>query len=404
MKNQNIARPFYLERIKPFVDKQIIKVLVGQRRIGKSYVLLQIMEYLRQTIPSANLIRIDMELEEFRHLKNGSDLYEYVKSQLNPIASNYVFIDEVQELNGFENAIRSLHNENQTDLYITGSNAQMLSGELATKLSGRYIQIEVHSLSYEEFIRFHGLARDSDSLMAYLTIGGLPYLHHLGLNPPVVFEYLRNVYSTILLKDVVAREGIRNVSFLENLVSFLSDNVGSLVSAQNISRFLKSQHIKLPVPTIIRYLQALGNSYFVHKVQRAEVGGLKIFEVGEKYYFEDLGLRNCLRSFSFQKDINKLMENSIFLHLRRLQYKVFVGKLGDKEIDFVAEKDGERVFIQSAYLLQDEATINREFGNLLAIPDNHPKYVVTLDPLQTESSYKGIRQLHLGKFLLMEEF
>lgn len=401
---QNISRPLYLEQIKPFVNKQIIKVLVGQRRVGKSYVLLQIMEYIRKTYPSANLIRIDMEREEFRHLRTGSDLYLFIKSKLDQAAPNYVFVDEVQEVAEFENAIRSLHNENETDLYITGSNARMLSGELATTLSGRFIQIDVHSLGYEEFLRFHGLEQSTESLTAYLTIGGMPYLHHLGTAPAVVFEYLRNVYGTILLKDVVAREGIRNVAFLENLVSFLSDNVGSLVSAQNISRFLKSQHINLPVPTVISYLQALANSFFVHKVQRAEVGGLKIFEVGEKYYFEDLGLRNCLRSFGFQQDINKLMENAIYLHLLRLRFRVFVGKLGEREIDFVAEKNGERVFIQSAYLLQDEATVNREFGNLLAIADNHPKYVVTLDPFPVSTSYKGIRQIPLGQFLLMESF
>ncbi len=404
MKHEIIARPIYLERIKPFINKQIIKVLVGQRRIGKSYVLLQSMEYLKQTIPNANLIRIDMELEEFRHLRLGSELYTYIKTQLNPSVPNFLFIDEIQEVDGFENAIRSLHNENETDIYITGSNAKMLSGELASTLSGRYIQIDIHGLSYEEFLRFHAIENNQNSLASYLTIGGMPYLRHLGTEQDVVFEYLRNVYSTILLKDVVAREGIRNVSFLENLVAFLSDNVGSLVSAQNIARFLKSQHITIPVPTIISYIQAIANSYFFHKVQRADVNGLKIFEVGEKYFFEDIGLRNCIRSFGFGKDINKLMENVIYLHLVRHQYKVFVGKHGDKEIDFVAEKNGERIFVQAAYMLQDEATIKREFGNLLSIPDNFPKYVVTMDPIQVNATYQGIKQLPLSQFLLMTEF
>jgi len=404
MEKDIIVRPLYFERIKPFINKQIIKVLVGQRRIGKSYILRQIMEHLKQSDPEAGIIQIDMEREEFRHLASGTELYSYVKAQLSEAVSNYLFIDEIQEIKGFENAIRSLHNEDVCDIYITGSNANMLSGELATLLSGRYIEIAVHGLSYEEFLRFHDLSDNNESLVSFLTIGGMPYLRHLGTDPEVAFEYLKNVYSTILLKDVVSREGIRNVSFLENLVAYLSDNVGSLVSAQNIAKFLKSQHIAIPVPTVISYIQALTKSFFIQKVQRADVNGLKIFEVGEKYYFEDQGLRNCIRNFGYQRDINKLMENVIYSHLLRCQYKVFVGKLGDKEIDFVADKTGERIFIQSAYLLQDEATIQREFGNLLAIADNYPKYVVTMDPFPVQGTYQGIRQISLREFLMKTDF
>jgi hypothetical protein len=234
----------------------------------------------------------------------------------------------------------------------------------------------------------------------YLRLGGMPYLKHIGLEAEVVMEYLKNVNSTILLKDVVARENIRNVSFLENLTVYLADNTGSLLSAFNISKYLKSQHQQIPTQTILNYLRALTHAYYVHKVQRAEVKGLKIFEIGEKYYFEDTGLRNALRRFDFRSDVHKVMENVVYLHLLRNGYRVFVGINGNKEIDFMAEKNDERLYIQVSYMLVDDQTIQREFGNLIAIDDNYPKYVVTMDELSAGTAYKGIRQIHLRDFLM----
>ena len=210
-------------------------------------------------------------------------------------------------------------------------------------------------------------------------------------------------YSTILLKDVVAREAIRNVSFLENLVAYLVDNTGSLFSAQNISKYLKSQQVNIPTQTILNYLKALCNSFFIYKIQRAEVQGMKIFEIGEKYYFEDLGLHNAIRHFDFRRNINKLIENVICIDLLRHGYQVYIGKSDNKEIDFIASKDDHRIYIQAAYMLPDDATIQREFGNLLEIPDNYPKYVVTMDDLLSGGNYQGIRQISLRKFLLAED-
>jgi predicted AAA+ superfamily ATPase len=404
MNQEIIQRPLYTNRIKPFINKQLIKVIVGQRRIGKSSVLFQVMSFIKEIEPSANLIQIDMELERFRLQRNGPELYSYIKSQLEKEKKNFLFIDEIQEVHEFQYIIRSLLNENECDIYVSGSNANILSGELATLLAGRYIKIDVHGLSYEEFISFNQIEDSDASLNQYLTLGGMPFLHKLGLEEDILFDYLRNLFSTILLKDVVSRNNIRNVAFLESLVSYLSDNVGSLVSSQNISKFLKSQNIRIPVPTVLSYIQSLTDSFLIHKVQRADVKGLKIFELGEKYYFEDVGLRNCIRTFSYQTDIHKLMENATYLHLLRNNFRVFVGKLGDKEIDFVAEKMGKRVYIQVCYVLKDEDTINREFGNLLAIPDNFPKYVVTMDPFIAHGSYKGIIQIHLREFLKMSSF
>ena len=396
-----IKRPLYIDKIMPFIGKQIIKVLTGQRRVGKSYILLQLMDEIKLLHPDANIIYINIEINEFAPLKTHAGLYQYVIEKIDPNVQNFLFVDEIQEVTSFELCLRSLLAESKCDIFCTGSNAQMLSGELATSLSGRYIQFPVYSLSFAEFLVFHNLPNVNESLITYLKLGGMPFLIHTGLDSAVATEYLRSVNSTILLKDVVARENIRNVSFLENLTVFLADNTGSLLSATNISKYLKSQKQVVPIQTILNYLRSLTNAYYVHKVQRAEVKGMKIFEIGEKYYFEDLGLRNAIRHFDYRSDINKLMENVVYLHLRRNDYTVFVGQLSNKEIDFMAEKNGNRMYVQVAYMLVDQSTINREFGNLESITDQYPKYVVTMDEISSGTNYKGIRQIHLRDFLMM---
>jgi predicted AAA+ superfamily ATPase len=401
-KENIIGRPHYLERIKPFINKSLIKVLTGQRRVGKSFILKQIIEHIRNNDKAARIIFIDKELDEFRDITNEKSLYRYIKEQLESGQNNYLFVDEIQEIEAFEKCLRSLLNEGACDIYCTGSNANLLSGDLATLLGGRHIAIQVHGLSFIEFLDFHQLDNNNNSLNKYLTLGGMPYMHHLGLDLPVSFEYLLNLYHSILLRDVVKRENIRNVSFLENLVRYLADNVGNLFSAQNISKYLKSKSINIPVPTVISYINALRNAFFVYKVPRTEVEGLKVFEISEKYYFEDLGLRNCIRPFNYAGDVGKLLENAVYMHLLQNGYKVFVGKMGDKEIDFVADKNGERLYIQVAYLLANEKIIQREFGKLQEIEDNYPKLVVTMDEIETQHSYKGIKRMHLKEFLMTD--
>ncbi len=402
MKEKYISRPLYTEKVRPFIGKQLIKIFTGQRRVGKSYIMLQLMDTIKVQYPNANIIYIDKELLSFSEVKDSNSLYDYVSSHLTS-GPDFLFIDEVQEIDGFQLCLRSLLNENKCDIYCTGSNAKMLSGELATHLGGRYIEIPVHSLSYREFLEFNSLSENDESLNLYLTLGGMPYLHNLALDRNVIYEYLRNVYSTILLKDVVSREAIRNVSFLENLVTYLTENVGSLFSAQNISKYLKSQHINMPTQTILNYLKALCNSYFVYKVRRADVNGMKVFEIGEKYYFEDLGIRNAIRRFDFRKDVNKLMENVVYIELLRHGYTVYIGKNDVKEVDFIAEKNDEKLYIQVTYMLYDEQTIQREFGGLMEIANHYLKYVITMDTLQNGGSYQGIKQVHLRDFLLAED-
>ena len=399
MDSAYIRRPLYIDRIRPFIGKPVIKVLTGQRRVGKSFMMLQLIDEIRLIYNDANIIYINIELFQFSMLRTYTDLHQYVETKLEPEKPNFLLIDEIQEVESFEICLRSLLAEEKCDIYCTGSNARILSGELATMISGRYVNFPIYSLSYTEFLDFHGIENSNESLVKYLQIGGMPFLIHTGLSSDVVFEYLKNVNATIVLKDVVAREHIRNVAFLENLIAYLADNTGNLLSALNISKYLKSQQQNVPVQTILNYLRALGNSFFVHKVQRADIRGLKVFEVGEKYYFEDLGLRNAIRPFNYRDEVNKLMENVVFLHLKRNNYNVFVGKQGDKEIDFLAEKDGERVYLQVTYMLFDQQTIDREFGNLLTINDHYPKYVITMDEISGGRSFKGIQKMHLRDFL-----
>jgi predicted AAA+ superfamily ATPase len=397
-----IERPIYTERIKPFIDKGIIKVLTGQRRVGKSCILMQLINDIKLSNPTSNIVYINLEYEEFRQIRNEEDLFAYLQDKFLPDVKNYLFIDEVQDISGFEHVLRSLQSKDTCDIFITGSNAKMLSSELSTYLAGRYIEFYIQSLSYSEFLFFHTLKDDNQSLMLYLTYGGLPYLSNLALTDDYAFEYLRNVYSTILLRDVVQREKIRNVDFLETLLLYSADNVGSLFSANNISNYLKSQRTDISTNQVINYLRLLCNAYIINRVGRLDINGLKKFEIGEKYFFEDLGLRNCMIGFSLQRDIHKLMENAVFLHLQGLQYEVSVGKKDNLEIDFVGLKQGKRIYVQVTYLLVDEITKKREFGNLRSIQDNYPKFVVSMDEFYRESDNEGIKHFHLREFLKMK--
>lgn len=395
-----INRPIYTSRIAPFVNKQIIKVLTGQRRVGKSCIMKQIMNHIEQNQPNANIIYINKEFEAFNQLQSYSDLSEYVHSRLSIDALNYLFIDEIQDIPGFEHTLRSLLAQNTCDIFITGSNATMLSGELATFLSGRYIEFHIHSLSFLEFLEFHNLPLGVDALRSYLSYGGMPYLANLPLEKDIVFEYLSNVYSTILLKDVVKREGIRNVDFLETLAVYIADNVGNIFSANNISKYLKSQRINISPLQVNNYIKSLRNAYLINRVQRLDLNGLRKFEIHDKFFFEDLGLRNCHVGFSLQKDIHKLMENAVYNHLRLLNYEVFTGSQNSgHEIDFIAMKNDWRAYVQVAYRIDSEMTRSREFGNLLAIPDNYPKYVVSMDEWTSGSNVDGIIHIHLLDFL-----
>ena len=392
------CRNIYIQRIKPFINKKLIKILTGQRRVGKSFMLKLIAQEINKINKNANFIFIDKEEYEFDAIKNHAHLMKYIEEHQKTNLQNYLFIDEVQEIDGFERVLRSLYNKDNFDIYCTGSNAVIFSSEIATYLSGRQIVFQIGSLNFNEFCNFHKLPANNKTLTKYLKFGGLPYLIHLPDNDNVRFEYLNNIYSTILLRDVVNRHQIRDPRFLTDLLRFLADNTGSIFSANKISKYLKSQKINKNVSLILNYLSYIEDAYFINKVQRTDIQGKKHFEVGEKYYFEDIGLRNAIVGFKMQ-DIGKILENIVFLHLRNNEYEIKIAQNGTKEIDFIATKNNEKIYVQVAYLLSDENTIEREFGNLLEIKDNYPKFVISFDSFSATNTYKGITHFTLLEFL-----
>ena len=399
--NHIINRICYIEKIKPFIDKSLIKVLVGQRRVGKSYILLQLIEYVKTIRKDFNIIYINKEDIKYSFIKTGIELHDYIQSQRIVNKINYIFIDEIQDIQAFEVALRSLLLDSQNDIYITGSNAQLLSSDLSGFLSGRYIEFTIHSLSYDEFLQFHHKENSDIHFEQYLKFGGLPYLIHLPLEEHIVYDYIKSVYNTILYRDIVNRYAIRNTLFLENLSIFLAQQIGNLFSAKSISDFLKSQQINMPSNLVQLYASYFSNACLVNKAERYDVQGKRKFEIREKYYFEDLGIRNVIAGYSIAEQA-KLLENIVYNHLIYKGYTVKVGVLGDKEIDFVAQKNNETKYFQVALQLTDDKTTQREFGNLLAIKDNYPKYVISKE-IFLGNSFQGIEHWNIKDFLLKFE-
>ena len=395
--SEYIERPLYIDRIKPFIGKSLVKVLTGQRRVGKSYLLMQLRDLIADQSPDTQIIYINKEQHEYSKITNSEELFLYLKENVKGSGKVALFIDEIQDIESFEITLRDLATRGNYDIYCTGSNANLLSSELATYLSGRYIEIKVFGLSYTEFLVFYNLPDSVATFQTYLKFGGLPYLINLNTEIEIAYEYLTSIYNTILLKDVVTRFKIRNVKFLENLIAFIADNIGSIVSSKKISDYLKSQKLNISPQVVINYLGYLESSFLIFKVKRTGIEGKKIFEIGEKYFFEDIGIRNAIVGYK-STDIHKILENIVYLHLRMAGYSVTVGQEGNKEIDFIAQRGGEKIYVQVAYMLTNEGTINREYGNLLEISDNYPKYVVTMDELTEISTYKGINRIHVKDF------
>lgn len=394
-----IIRQAYIDKIEKNLGKETIIVLVGQRRVGKSYMMKTVRDQ-KASNPDNNIIYIDKEKREFDSIRNYQDLNQYIDEHFVASKHNYILIDEIQDITEFERSIRSFRTEPNTDIIITGSNAKMLSNELSTLIGGRYKEIYIQSLSYEEFLVFHQLPDNDDSLAKYIQYGGLPGLAKIGLEEDDAREYQMDIFHTVLLKDVIMRNQIRNVPFLENLVRFLADNTGKLISANSIAKYMKSQGESITSTVIINYISFLCEAYILHKVNRFDIHGKRIFETNDKFYFEDNGIRNALAGGTREGDIEKVIENIIYQHLIRLGYQVYVGQLQAGEIDFVCTKpDGQRIYVQASYIIADMATREREFGNLRAINDNYPKYVISMTPLLTRNDDNGITHLHLRKFL-----
>ncbi len=400
---ETIERSIYQNHLTSILDRGTIIVIVGQRRVGKSFMLRQLQSWLIANAEEANVLYIDKERHEFNDIATADDLYKYAVANLPEGGRNYLLIDEVQDIRCFEDALRSLQAEERCQIVVTGSNAYMFSSELATRLSGRYVEVPVHSLTYMEFLEFHRLEDSDDSLNAYLRVGGLPGLAQFDINDEMqVRDYLQGVYNTIMVRDVIAREEIRNVSFIGNLAAFVADNVGKLLSVRNIANAMKSNGGGVSEVSTSTYLNHLCNALIITPTARYDIHGKRLFEQTYKYYFADHGLRNYLCGFNIRGGIEKIMENVVRHHLVAQGFSVTVGILQNGEIDFVATKGGLTAYFQSAYLLGSEETIAREFGNLAKIRDSYPKYVISMDPVAGElPEYPGIRHLRLRDFLKM---
>ena len=394
-----ILRQSYLNKIEHYIGKDTIIILTGQRRIGKSNILRLFRDKVKED-ESANVIFVDKEKHEYDDIKTYKDLNAYIDERRNKDKTNYILVDEIQDIEEFEKSVRSYYEEPDIEIVITGSNSKMLSSDLSTLIGGRYKEIYIHALSYEEFMLFHQLPDTDETLAKYIQFGGLPGLLKMGLDEQDAREYQTDVYNTVLLKDVIMRNKIRNVPFLENLVRFLADNAGKIISANSIAKYMKSQGDSVTSAVIISYTKFLCDAYLIHKVNRYDIHGKKLFESNDKFYFEDHGLRNTLAGGSREGDIEKVIENIVYNHLVRLGFEVNVGQLHAGEIDFVCKKpEGQRVYVQASYIIADDVTREREFGNLRAIKDNYPKYVISMTPLVGKQDSDGITHLSLRRFL-----
>ena len=398
-------RELYIEKIKPFIDKDIIKVLTGIRRSGKSVMLKLIMEELKQNgIDEKQFININFENLINRELTTADKLHKYILKRASEIKNKcYIFLDEIQEVKDWEKYINSLrvNEEYEFDIYITGSNAKLLSGELSTYLAGRYVEFVIYPFSFKEFLDtlkpIQSNVSTKEAFQKYIKFGGMPFLYNLAFEEEASLQYLKDIYSSIILKDITQKNKIRDTDLLEKVIDYLIMNIGNNFSATSISKFFKSENRKVSVETILNYIKATEEAFLIYKVSRDDLIGKKILNINEKYYIADHGIREAILE-SNQRDINQIFENIIYLELLRKGYNIRVGKVDNLEVDFVCTKRNEKIYIQVAYLLASPETTEREFSSLEKINDNYPKYVISMD--EFDMSRNGIRHINIIDFLM----
>ena len=395
-----ILRPGYLEAIRPFIDAPIVKILSGIRRCGKSTILLMLHDELRERgIAEENIISrryTDMELEGF----DQRAMYEDLKTAIADHGRCYLLLDEVQEIKGWEKVLNSLLESADVDIYVTGSNSKLMSSEISTYLTGRYVPISVYTLSFREYLDFKPDSRynRAELLEEYIRTGGFPLVALGDYDDQAAYQIVEGIYHTVVSRDIVKRHRISKQDLFDRVVRFIIENMGKTFSANSISTFLKSEHRTVSVETIYNYLRWLEQAFIIYPCKRYDLQGKAVLKTQEKYFLADVSLKYALCGYNGRMRAAAL-ENIIFLEMRRRGYEVYIGKLGSKEIDFVAEKRGERVYVQACVTIPEDST--RETDNLLEIPDNYPKYVVTLDRLATGNE-NGIRIVHLEDFLLAD--
>lgn len=401
-----IVRPRYLENIKPFINKPQIKILTGIRRSGKSTVLRLLKEELFVNgVKKEHIITLNFESFAYSELAEAPQLYLFIKNEIRTQHKYYLLLDEIQEVKNWEKAVNSFLVDFEVDIYLTGSNSHLLSSELATYLAGRYVEIPVYTLSYKEFLDFrsHYFSEQENTqnlFLHYLRMGGFPVIHTLDYTEESAYKVIYDIYSSVILRDTVQRYKIRDVELLERVIKYAFDNIGNTFSGKNVADYFKSQQRKVEVNTVYNYLNSLEGAFILYRVPRFDIKGKEILKTQEKFYVSDISIVYATMG-NRDRMISGILENIVFLELKRRGYTVYVGKLDQTEIDFVAEKHGNKIYIQVCYKLENEQTVNREFGNLLSINDQFPKYVVTMDEFWRDS-IEGVKHFYITEFLLTE--
>ena len=401
-----ILRDIYLEQLKKFVDKPQVKVITGIRRSGKSTVLTMLKEFLQTNngVAEEQIIRINFESFNFLSLTTIDALYAYIKEKISTEQRHYILLDEIQEVHQWEKVINAFQVDFDVDIYITGSNSNLLSSELSTYLAGRYVEIAIYPLSYKEYLDFRSIyfpADDKPHFGHYLRMGGFPVIHTVDYDQESAYKVIYDIYSSVILRDTVQRYKIRDVELLDRVIKYVFDNLGNTFSGKNVADYFKSQYRKVDLNTVYNYLHALEGSFVLYRVPRYDVKGKEILKTQEKFFVSDVSLIYANLGFR-DRMISGILENMVFVELKRKGYQVYVGKLDTVEIDFVAERLGNKIYVQVAYKLENPSTVDREFNPLLAIDDQYPKYVVTMDDFWKDN-IQGVQHLHITDFLLRSE-
>ena len=402
-----IYRPMYVDPIMALVDTPFVKILTGVRRCGKSTILLMLMEKLKteRGIPEDRIVYCRYDSMEYEGM-TAKQMFSALKERLSPETKTYLFLDEVQEITGWERVINSLASDFNVDLYVTGSNSRMMSSEISTYLTGRYVAFRVFTLSFAEYLTFKktysSVENPKAELVNYIRCGGFPATHLQKYSQDEVYTIVRDIYNSTVFTDIVKRNQIRKIDQLERVVKYTFNNVGNTFSAKSISDYLKAEHRKIDNETVYGYLEKLEKAYLLHRCSRYALQGKEILKTQEKFYLADTALRYCVLGYNTDTVASSL-ENIVYLELCRRGYKVYVGKMKDSEVDFVAERQNEKLYVQVAQRIHSESTREREYNRLLEIRDNYPKYVLTTDEF-AGGNYEGIRSMHIADFLLSSEY
>ncbi len=402
-----VNRPIYYNKLESFIDKPLIKVITGIRRSGKSTMLKLIHDKLiANGINEAHIIYVNLESMKYYDIRSSKKLYDYITGLTKGLGRIYLFFDEIQLVETWEEAINSFLVDLDADIYITGSNSNLLSSELSTLLTGRYIQFRLYPLSYLEMIDFHKVMEDEatekELIWQYIRRGGFPAIHITEYDEDTSYMVISDIYDSIVLRDVVGRYKIRNIELLNRIMRYVMDNVGNTFSAKSLSDYFKSQYRKVDITTVYNYIEALESSFIISKVNRYDVHGKEILKTQEKYYLADQGIQHAVFGYR-DRNISGVLENIVYNELVRRGYKVYIGKLKDKEIDFVAERKSEKLYVQVTFKMESEQTVQREFEPLLLVKDHYPKYVVSMDE-NFNDNIEGVKHVNLLEFISSDRF